>query len=383
MEQAVKKGVTIRFSNDENGYFDPNYNHIVWNPKFSVSVYNGLDTGYVSPALVLLHEVVHSVDTQARIKYIPSDGTKPYCLPSEICEKTKDENLLKMHTNREKLAVETERQIGQQLGEPTRLFYTDVIGTTLAVSPLDSNRKYYQNGQYHESEFRGHNKDSSGSIYTQKTIAFDNDLPTKKPLKVEIIKHSEDFKTISKSIAIHDYKQGIITTTITDYQNIDENNKPKVSQNITTLDGKPIQLNDKGKTPTPMENEDEAVISVISPKHQQFVQQCEDKLIALCNEKHITADHPQDFKNIAAALAAKGIVEQGMTKIDKIAIENSNIFILSYEPQAKFTSVNAHEVVNIPTHESFAKIQQSEQKIAQQTQEYQISQQQAQGRHMV
>ncbi len=98
----------------------------------------------------------------------------------------------------------------------------------------------------------------------------------------------------------------------------------------------------------------------ISPKHQQFVQQCEDKLVAICNERGITADSPQDFKNIAAAIATKGIIEQGMDKVEKATIDGSNFYIGSYSPHTKIVSVNVHEAVHIPVHESMEKIQQLE-----------------------
>lgn len=73
----------------------------------------------------------------------------------------------------------------------------------------------------------------------------------------------------------------------------------------------------------------------ISPKHQQFVQQCEDKLVAICNERGIIADSPQDFKNIAAAIATKGIIEQGMDKVEKATIDGLNFYIGSYRPIPK------------------------------------------------
>lgn len=121
----------------------------------------------------------------------------------------------------------------------------------------------------------------------------------------------------------------------------------------------------------------------ISQKHQQFVQQCEDKLVAICNERGITADSPQDFKNIAAAIATKGIIEQGMDKVEKATIDGSNFYIGSYSPHTKIVSVNVHEAVHIPVHESMEKIQQLEQQTAQRTQEHQMTQEQNQGSSMV
>lgn len=121
----------------------------------------------------------------------------------------------------------------------------------------------------------------------------------------------------------------------------------------------------------------------ISLKHQQFIQQCEDSLMAVCKEKGITAEHPQDFKNIAAAIAAKGIIEQGMDKVEKATIEGLNFYIGSYSPHTKIVSVNVHEAVNIPVPESMEKIQQSEQQTAQKAQERQMAQEQNQGRSIV
>lgn len=381
LEQAAKNGVTIQFYTEKNGAYYPKSNHIAWNPEFSIGVKNGADTGYTSPALVLLHEIVHSVDKQNTIYYANTAKDCPQGL-LQSCQVTNDPVLLAAGNIHEKLAVETERKIGQQLGEPTQLLYSDVIGDLVAVSPLDSNRKYYQNGQYHESEFKGHTKDNNGSIYTQKTTIYDNDLPTKIPLKKETVEYDDGFKPISKNIAIYDYKQGTITTTVTDYQNLDEHNQPKVSQNITTLDGKPIQSQDEGQTLTPIGRENR-VLPSISSKHQKFIQQCEDKLVAICHERGITADSPQDFKNIAAAIAAKGITEQGMDKVEKATIDGSNFYIGSYSPYTKIVSVNVHEAVNIPVHESMEKIQQSEQQTAQKNQERQMAQEQNQGRSMV
>lgn len=380
LEQAVKNGVTIQFSNAQNGFYRPDSNSIEWNSKFMIEVQNGSDRGYMSPAVVLLHEVAHSVDKQARIKYIFSTETCPS--NEKTCQVTNDPNLRAMYTNREKFAVETERKIAQQLGEPIRLRYSDVLKDTTTTSTLDSSRQYYQNGQYHESEFKGHAKDSNGSIYTQKITTYDNDLPKKTPLKKETVEYDDGFKPISKNIVIYDHKQGIITTTVTDYQSLDEHNQPKVSQSITTLDGKPIQSQDEGQTLTPIGRENRVMPS-ISSKHQQFVQQCEDKLVAICNERGITADSPQDFKNIAAAIATKGIIEQGMDKVEKATIDGSNFYIGSYSPHTKIVSVNVHEAVHIPVHESMEKIQQLEQQIAQRTQEHQMTQEQNQRRSMV
>ena len=131
----------------------------------------------------------------------------------------------------------------------------------------------------------------------------------------------------------------------------------------------------------PVENKPESKSTEsisISPQAQRFAQQCEEKLIALCNEKGIAADSPQDFKNIAMALTVKG-VENQMTRVDKMAFgEGTMLHILSYEPHAKIAAVSANDVVNIPMVESMAKIQQTEQQYAQFAQERQMSLNQSQ-----
>ena len=116
----------------------------------------------------------------------------------------------------------------------------------------------------------------------------------------------------------------------------------------------------------------------ISPQAQQLYQQCEEKLIALCKEKNITADNPQDFKNIAMALTAKALEHQ-MTKVDKMDFGKGDmLYILSNQPHAVLASVAANDVVNIPITESMAKIQQIEQQQTQLAQERQVSQSQSQ-----
>lgn len=117
----------------------------------------------------------------------------------------------------------------------------------------------------------------------------------------------------------------------------------------------------------------------LSPQAKKFSQQCEEKLVECCNKKGITADSPQDFKNISMALTVKGL-ENGMTRVEKLDIESRNsvvmVFILSNEPHAKLASVSANEAVNIPVQQSIEKIQQIEQ---QKTQEQQMHHSQTQG----
>ena len=136
------------------------------------------------------------------------------------------------------------------------------------------------------------------------------------------------------------------------------------------------KINQPIKSSPPSEQKED--LSQLSPKAQKLYQQCEEKLIALCNEKGIAADSPQDFKNIAMALTAKG-VENQMTRVDKMAFgEGTMLHILSYEPHAKMATVSANDTVNVPMNESMAKIQQTEQQYAQSAQERQMSRNQSQ-----
>lgn len=165
------------------------------------------------------------------------------------------------------------------------------------------------------------------------------------------------------------------------------NNKQQLDEKVTSKSPDTIGISEGISAilseNTQQKTETQASINDISPKHQQFVQQCEDKLIEECNKRNLIADSPQDYKNIAAAVAAKGITEQGMDKVEKATIEGLNFYIGSYSPHTKIASVNVYEAVNIPVHESMEKIQQSEQQIMQKKQERQMVQEQNQGRNVV
>ena len=121
-------------------------------------------------------------------------------------------------------------------------------------------------------------------------------------------------------------------------------------------------------------------LDALSPNARQLYETCHQKLVTLCNEKGITADSPQDFKNIAMALTAKALEHQ-MTKVDKMDFGKGDmLYILSNQPHAVLASVAANDVVNIPITESMAKIQQTEQQQIQLAQERQMAQNQSQQR---
>lgn len=124
-------------------------------------------------------------------------------------------------------------------------------------------------------------------------------------------------------------------------------------------------------------------VPVISHKAQKLAEQCEEKLVAFCEKHGITADSPQDFKNISMALTAEGI-KKNMNKIGQLDMDmkTCELFILSYEPHLKFASVFANEVANIPVQKSMEKIQQVEQQQEQQRQQSQSQQQSYGGRSL-
>lgn len=162
-----------------------------------------------------------------------------------------------------------------------------------------------------------------------------------------------------------------------------EPEKTPEKQPAATLE-KPVQEKHTQEKPEKeadkVEKKEKAELSSqLSPQVQKFSQQCEEKLVECCNKKGITADSPQDFKNISMALTVKGL-ENGMTKIGQLDIETKGavvmVFIVSQEEHTKFASVSANDAVKIPVQESIEKIQQMEQ---QKTQEQQMQQSQTQG----
>lgn len=239
LEQTVESGVTIKFSSQMNGSYTRSSHHIEWNPEFSLGVKNGADTGYISPALVLLHEAAHAIDEQERIRYIAEGVPCPSYENTCIIPGNPDD--VKMYTNREKFAVETEQAIASRLGEPTRQFYTDVIGDKTVPSVLHSDRQYTINGKLFQETSIGHSREADSSIYTKVQTVSSNGVIESR----DTSKFDDRFQKISQTIDTYDYTQGTITTITRDYQNRDANNEPSVTQSITDLNGNPISLQDR------------------------------------------------------------------------------------------------------------------------------------------
>lgn len=386
LQQAADKGVVIEFFTQMGGEYG---NGVVsWNPKFSPKIQNSYthETGYMSPALVLLHEVVHSIDPVSKIDYIdinnPNDLRLYDHIPNDI---TNDKYKIGMFNNRERFATETEREIAKELGEPVRYLYSDVdiafnpkssqyepVVNSHVSSVMDSTRTFQKNGKLHEEVSTGYNKATDGSIYSKELTVKDSQGQIERTLKTVF---DENFQPINAVAKTYDYPSNTIKVGIT-YFNPDKlNGQCEYQETFTDLQGKPKFDHIQSDLPHPDER--------LSPKAEKFFDQCKDKLINLCHEKGITADNEQDFTNIAMALTVKAMANK-MTRIEKIDIDmadNLKIHILSREPHMILTSIEANEAVKIPAEQSIAKIQQIEQQFTQQEQQNQ-QQQYIKGRSM-
>lgn len=178
LKQAADSGVTIKLSREMGGFYDPNTHHIEWNPEFSGGVQDDMDTGYISPAMVLLHEIVHSIDKQRYVEYIELGGS--CTVHAEVCHITSNQFLLDMRNSHEKLAVETEQRIARRLGEPIRTTYSDTIGSKTVSSPLHSSREYIRDGKFYQENSQGHTQEADGSVYTkEKTVTYNGQIETR------------------------------------------------------------------------------------------------------------------------------------------------------------------------------------------------------------
>ena len=266
LQKAINSGVSIRFDTTElNGGYDPSSNEIMWNPTFSPFIINSNPTpgnnssGYLSPAMVLLHETVHSIDKSGKVFYV--DANKP--LPTECrqyrCKPTFDDRKLNMRNNREEYATEIESRIAKRLGEPSRYTYMDIptvnVGSAIkpvsgpmhnkANSSIDSEIQYEKDGKYFSEYSYGHPKDVNGSIYLKKLEIQDKNGKLETQKETEF---NEKFKPISEvitnyengrliSIKTTDYKKETITTENIRYS---ENGSPIQEKSVTDLNGMPI-----------------------------------------------------------------------------------------------------------------------------------------------
>lgn len=266
LQKAANNGVSIRFDTTElNGGYDSSSNEIMWNPTFSPFIQNSNPTpgsnssGYLSPAMVLLHEAVHSIDKSGKIFYV--DANKP--MPAECaqyrCKPTFDDRQLNMVNNREEYATKIESRIAKRLGEPARYAYMDVpivnVGSAMKPVPgpmhnkvsssIDSQIQYEKDGKHFSEYSHGHLKDANGSIYLKKLEIHDKqgNLETQKETEFnekfkpvsEIITNYENGRPIS--IKTTDYKKETITT---ENIKVSENGSPIKEKTVTDLNGMPI-----------------------------------------------------------------------------------------------------------------------------------------------
>ncbi len=260
LQKAANNGVSIRFDTGLNG---GHYNNVItWNPTFSPFIQNSNPTpgssssGYLSPAMVLLHEAVHSIDKSEKIFYVDAnklDANKS--MPAECaqyrCKPTFDDRQLNMVNNREEYATEIESRIAKRLGEPARYTYLDVpVVNGIPIhnkvnSSIDSQIQYEKDGKYFSEYSYGHPKDANGSIYLKKLEIHDKqgNLETQKETEFnekfkpisEIITNYENGRPIS--IKTTDYKKETITT---ENIKVSENGTPIQEKTVTDLNGMPI-----------------------------------------------------------------------------------------------------------------------------------------------
>ena len=255
LTKAADSGVRIEFDNDlKNGFYQGEPEHkIVWNPSFSPKIVNSdpngnKEEGYLSPAIFLLHEMVHSTDKNQQIQYIhPNDTERAQrCLQDKnmICTFPTDRYTLSMYDSKEEFAVEKERAIAKRLGEPSRYVYFDIpsysdvlTGEMLPVhkmvsSSIMSERQYVENGKIYSEISNSHLKDSNGSIYTRTQNITNQNGGLEQSTE---IKFNEKFKPIS--IKTTDYKKETITT---ENMKVSENGTPIQEKTVTDLNGMPI-----------------------------------------------------------------------------------------------------------------------------------------------
>ena len=105
----------------------------------------------------------------------------------------------------------------------------------------------------------------------------------------------------------------------------------------------------------------------LSPAAKKLAEQCEEQLIDFCKRNNISASDPDDYKNIAMALTAKG-VEARMSRVESVNVDlnENSVAIFSHEPDLRYASVMAHDAVKISAEQSMLNIQNTEQELAQQ-----------------
>lgn len=377
LQQAADKGVVIEFFSQMNGRYENGV--ISWNSEFSPKIKNSYthETGYMSPALILLHEVVHSIDKQQGVDFIDIRNVKTDPRVGDLIpdEYTNDPYKIGMKNSWERFATEIEREIAKELGEPSRYLYSDVdiafnpkssknepvVNPNLS-SVMDSARIFHQDGKLHEEISTGYNKAADGSVYSKELTVRDSQGQIERTLKTVF---NENFQPVNAVEKTYDHPNNTIKVGTTHFNPGKPNGQCEYQESFTDLQGRPkFEYRSQSNLSHAAEH--------LSPKAEKFFEQCKDKLIEACREKRITADDEQDFTNIAMALTVKAMANK-MTRIEKIDIDmadNLKIHILSREPHMILTSIEANEAVKIPAEQSIAKIQQIEQQFTQQEQQY-------------
>ena len=121
----------------------------------------------------------------------------------------------------------------------------------------------------------------------------------------------------------------------------------------------------------------------LSPAAKKLAEQCEERLIDFCKRNNISATHPDDYKNIAMALTAKGI-EARMSRVESVNIDlnENSVFIFSHEPDLRYAKMQLDTATKTPAHESTLQVAQAENTLAREQAERQFNQNQSQGRSM-
>ena len=121
----------------------------------------------------------------------------------------------------------------------------------------------------------------------------------------------------------------------------------------------------------------------LSPAAKKLAEQCEEQLIDFCKRNNISASDPDDYKNIAMALTAKG-VEARMSRVESVNVDlnENSVAIFSHEPDLRYAEMQLDTATKTPAHESAHQVVQAENTLAREQAERQFNQNQSQGRSM-
>ena len=151
--------------------------------------------------------------------------------------------------------------------------------------------------------------------------------------------------------------------------------KPPVQQQHSSLD--PNHNLDNFAHQTQVAN------AQLSPAAKKLAEQCEERLIDFCKRNNISASDPDDYKNIAMALTAKGI-EAKMSRVESVNVDlnGNSVAIFSHEPDLRYAEMQLDTATKTPAHESTLQVAQAENTLAREQAERQFNQNQSQGRSM-